>query len=148
MSLCAYERGMKRRIIAGVMLLTLAGWSVPTALAAATSLRTLKSEAQPSRSSGHHHSCCPGAHTNTDSVLFTAFVPAAMPCGDEHPCCTKQAPENPPSLPAVTQIPRLGAGRNAAGIAELRPSVGSGVARVCGNQNSPSHFSRSTVLRI
>ncbi len=88
---------MTKRIIAALVLATLLSGSAPLALAAV-----------PGDSVGGHlsstriHSCCPGTHQK----MVTSFTAAAMPCGNEHPCCAKHAPDNPSSLPAVNRLPR------------------------------------------
>lgn len=54
----------------------------------------------------HTHSCCPGGHSWFRPPLSVTIEAASMPCGKEHPCCAKQRPQNPLSLPATTRVSR------------------------------------------
>ncbi len=86
---------------------------------------------------------------NPAAMLVTAISPA-MPCGDEHPCCAKRAPESPASLPAVTEVLRPGVLEMAAQISDpafgLRNDAFKSLA--ASEFPLPSYFPRSTVLRI
>src|SRR6266568_295718 len=98
---------MKKRFIAALVLTVLAVWSVPGALAASSSSMAQKSGQQAGE---QDHSCCPGVHSRFVPPLFVKPGPASMPCGEQHPCCAKQGPENPPSLPATTKLAAPGFG--------------------------------------
>src|SRR6266567_1311464 len=100
---------MKNRFIAALMLACLAMWSVPGAVAASSSSTAQKS-GQPV--SERNHSCCPSVHSRFVPPLFVKPGPASMPCGEQHPCCARQGPENLPSLPATTRL----AGRGSDGV--------------------------------
>ena len=141
---------MKKRVIAVVMLASL--WCGAASGAFAFSM--LRSNAQeagePSPSSPHKHSCCPGVHPPLTLALFETSTAPAMPCGNEHPCCAKRAPQSPASRPAVYGSPRPGglemAVSGAEVVADSRVNIGS---RGVGDESFlPSYFARSTVLRI
>lgn len=100
------ERVMKNRLIAAVMLASLACWSVPGAFASATTSRTAARIAQNSSSNRPGHSCCPEVHSKFVPPMFAAFTPLEPPCGDRHPCCARRGPENPAAIPATTRIER------------------------------------------
>jgi hypothetical protein len=93
---------MRNRLIAVIVLASLAGSAMPISL-----LTAVEAMAMPGTASRHaatkRHSCCPGVHAQMASAVFLTFDPAAMPCGGQHPCCAKQTPENLPSLPAASQ---------------------------------------------
>src|SRR3954466_5174527 len=96
---------MRNKLIAAVMLISLALGSAPIALAAANVSLLLSSQQQAKRTPSPDHSCCPGFHVSMLMPLFVALTPVPqMPCGDRHPCCAKQRPE---SSPALAASPRL-----------------------------------------
>src|SRR5580765_7879835 len=95
---------MKSRFIAALMLATLALCSAPAAWAAPSSSDTDKTN----QAAGQDHSCCPRGHSRFVPPVFVKPAPASMPCGDQHPCCAKQGPENSPSLPATTRLAEPG----------------------------------------
>src|SRR3974390_1392996 len=97
---------MKSRLIAALILVSLLWWSIPAAFASSATTLAQDQTTQPS-SNTHDHSCCPGAHARFIPPLFVKPGPAPIPC-EEHPCCVKHGPENPPSLPGTTSIPRPG----------------------------------------
>jgi len=141
---------MFRKFLAGLVLALLCGWSVPVARAAAPQSDDLTARKPASHpSSGHDHSCCPSLHSRIAPPVFVTVVPTKRPCGDQHPCCARQAPDSPPLLPAISRMPRpdlrgllaalpdqgcRGAGRTAA------DTLGSGPIQ--------SYSVRSTILRI
>jgi hypothetical protein len=148
--------GMKKRLIAAVVLASLACWSVPGALAAASDAfsRTVQTPAQPSSSSSnssgtHDHSCCHGARPKFVVPLFVSLTPVQMPCGDQHPCCAKHGSENSPALTASTRIERPRLESSLASVTKQFPKAGTGVAtEIRGNNFLPSYAIRSSVLRI
>jgi hypothetical protein len=96
---------MKKRLTAAVMLASLAFCSVPAAFASSLQPAAPTALAPSSR---HDHSCCPGARSQFAAPLFSMPAPATIPCGDQHPCCTKPAPGNPAFLPAANNTVRPG----------------------------------------
>lgn len=130
---------MTKRIIAALMLASLLSGSAPLALAAVAG-----DSARGHHSSTRIHSCCPGTHQK----MVTSFTAAAMPCGNEHPCCAKHAPENPSSLPAVNRLPRPSieviVSRTTTGLEGGHARVVRRTARVVANLG----LLRKTVLRI
>jgi len=98
---------MFRKFIAAVVLAVLCCWSIPVARASV--LQSDDSTAQKPvshSSSGHDHSCCPSLRSRIAASVFVTIAPAKMPCGKHHPCCARQAPDSPPSLPAISRMPR------------------------------------------
>jgi hypothetical protein len=92
---------MKHRIIAALALLSLLTSSVPSVWAIA-SLGAITRHAVTRKD----HSCCPGLHPASIPALFVQLTPGAMPCGNEHPCCARQRPANPSSMPEVKRNSR------------------------------------------
>jgi len=141
---------MKNRCIAVLLLASLIGWSMPVAFASPA--KPLPQAAQESvrhsDSSGHSHACCPGAHSLLDPVLLVNAEPAAMPCGDEHPCCAKSGPHNPPTLPGTTKIARPDSEGSLATISEHCRAGRTRITAETSVNVFPSYFERSTVLRI
>jgi hypothetical protein len=140
---------MTKRLIAAVVLASLACWSIPVALASSVQISVMaqKSAAQPA-SGAHDHSCCPGIHSRFVPPLFVAPSPADVPC-DRHPCCAKQAPQNPPALPAASRTLRPGSDGVPVTVAEHK--LGIRTRSLAGiTSSSPFQISsiRSTVLRI
>jgi hypothetical protein len=109
---------------------------------------TLKRSAQ-ATSSEHDHSCCPDAHSRSLPLLFVTPAFATMPCGDEHACCAKHGPQNPPSLPAATWPSRVGSEGVPVTIAGQHFD-GRTLTTVQATGSSPfqSYSVRSAVLRI
>jgi hypothetical protein len=137
---------MIQRSIASVVLATLCWLSVP---AASGSLETTAAQRfQRTASSAHDHSCCPGFQPRISPALFLAINSTAMPCGEQHPCCVRQAPSNPSTMPVETKVIRPASERVLALITDT-PSSGDGrnVETAAVNFLSPP-FERSTVLRI
>ena len=136
--------GMKKRIIGVLVLASLSWWSMP-AFGSVFSIHS--ATAGKSASSAHKpHDCCPGVHFKLEAPLFVELTPPAMPCGDEHPCCTKHAPDRSFPLPAVNRMTRLP--DSFAGIAQ-NDAARSGVTSPSSGQDFVlTYFARSTVLRI
>jgi len=94
------------------------------------------------------HSCCPRSHPVITPTLFLAINSTAMPCGEQLPCCVRQAPSNPSTMPVETKAIRSASERVLALITDM-PSSGHGrnIETAAVNFLSPP-FERSTVLRI
>jgi hypothetical protein len=97
-------QGMRKRLPATLILVSLLCWSVLPALASPELGGPVTPKADRSRShSARNHSCCPGSHAQIALSIFSTLPPANMPCSDR-PCCVRQGPENSPSLPALNRI--------------------------------------------
>jgi hypothetical protein len=141
---------MKRRLIVAIVLASLGVWSVPVTLASPlpSGSSTAKKPSQQSSASMHDHSCCPGIPSQFVPPLFVTPAPV-LPCGNQHPCCAKQGPENPPSLPAATASARPGSEVMGATIANQHHDGRVRLAaEVLGTNLFQSCSLRSTVLRI
>ena len=141
---------MTKRLIAAVLLASLACWTVPVALASSAqtgSMMAQKSAAKPA-SSAPDHACCPGIHSRLVPPVFVMPSPAEIPC-DQHPCCAKQAPQDPPALPAASRTLRPGSDGAPVKVAEHELGVRTRTLAEVTN-SSPFQISsiRSTVLRI
>lgn len=139
--------GMHNRFIAVLLLASFANWSMPASLASSLQVPKLASAAAQSRA-GHDHSCCPGVHSQL-SLISVALVPASMPCGSQHPCCAKSAPENPPSLPTANTVTSPGfIGVLVAIEKESLRTRSSASPEALGRDAFEFYSVRSTVLRI
>ena len=100
------------------------------------------------RQAAHDHSCCPSSHPRISPILFLAINSTAMLCGEQHPCCVRQAPSNPSTMPVETKVIRPAPERVLNLITDT-PSSGGGrnVESAAVNFLSPP-FERGTVLRI
>lgn len=141
---------MKKRCIAALVVVALAWWSVPVALASPTQAHPFASPEPDQRAApkAHDHSCCPGLHSLFATLALVRVAPAAMPCGDQHPCCTKQGPDNLPSLPAATRVVRPDSHDLAATLREDKHYVRNCIDEKPSIDLFQSYFERSTVLRI
>ena len=133
---------MWNRSIAVLVVVLLAGSSLPLALAS--------SNAMPPSIASHaanDHSCCPGMLAKIPIVLVN-LTPLSMPCGGQHPCCAGRGHENPPSLPAVNRstVSALD-GTSAAAEKEVLPTQRS-AAPGWSDRTFDFYSLRSTVLRI
>jgi hypothetical protein len=98
--------------------------------------------------SAQDHSCCPRSHPRVVTSLFVTVSFPAMPSGTQHPCCARQAPASPSTMPVETKVARPGMERiSPTCIQKKSPSCSRLVepAAIC--FLSPP-FERSTVLRI
>ena len=128
---------MKTRFIAAaLMLISLWGLSAPLVLAATTK----------QTAASRMHACCPGGHTAFSLPMFVSPGPATMPCGDQHPCCAKQAPAKP-ALLALNQENRAALEYARLSASDGAPNNRTGAA-ITSASLSPCLFLRSTVLRI
>ena len=136
--------GMIQRSIASVLLIVLCWLSLPVAL------RSLEARIAQGfrRDTVADHSCCPSSHPRISPILFLAINTTAMPCGEHHPCCVRQAPSNPSTMPVENNVTRPAVERALALITDT-PSSGRSrnVETAAVNFLSPP-FERSTVLRI
>jgi hypothetical protein len=140
---------MKKRFIAGVVLASLALWSVPVAFASllqpASSVE--QKPVEPS-SSMHDHDCCPGVHSRLALPAAVIPYPAEVPC-EQHPCCAKQAPQSQPALPAASTRVRPGSEGVPVVISEQHRDGRTRAAIEATCDNPFQLYSvRSTVLRI
>jgi len=93
---------MRNRLIAVIVLASLGGYAVPLPLLTAGQAAAMPATASHS-SDKTEHSCCPDLHPRMISIVLLTMDPATMPCGGQHPCCAKRAPQNLPSLPAANR---------------------------------------------
>jgi len=140
---------MRKKVIAALVLASLAVWSVPVSFASAKRSAPLNYNGrQPSPAAAQHHSCCPGFHSPFVEQLFAELAPVPeMPCGDQHPCCARQVPENPPALTAASRVERPGSQSDFVSVTNPNASRGGAIA-VETSGFFPPHFARSIVLRI
>lgn len=136
--------GMIQRSIASVVLATLCWLSVPGAfgpLEVPTAQRF-------QRDAANDHSCCPRSHPRISPILFLAINSTGMPCGEQHPCCVRQAPSNPSTMPVENKVIRPAPERVLTLIMDTPSSFdGCNVETAAVNFLSPP-FERGTVLRI
>lgn len=135
---------MLKRVITGVVLAALASWSAPLVFAVhADAARA----GQESSKAAQHHSCCPRFHS---PFIVPEVLPQPlpqMPCGDQHPCCARQAPENSSVLPASSRPPLLDPDQSSNIVRQSLNSM-NGVAAECRAEFIPSYLALNTVLRI
>jgi hypothetical protein len=100
------------------------------------------------RDTANDHSCCPRSHPRISPILFLSINSTAMPCGEQHPCCVRQAPSNPSTMPVETKAIRPAPERV---LALVTDAPCSGRSRITGTSaicSLPPPMERSTVLRI
>lgn len=137
---------MKTRLIAALVLASLAWSNVPVMWAMMPAATQTASQGA---AGAHDHACCPGLHLQLVPPIFVKRGPGGMPCDDQHPCCARQGPENPSSLPAVTNISRPDSyGSTAVFPAHTGVSSACGAVIEFGGAPPRSYFERSRVLRI
>src|ERR1700751_4912365 len=137
---------MVQKSIAAFVLATLGWLSLPVTFESAPiqSLHSSHQQASPAQD----HSCCPQRRTWIPPDLFVAVTYPAMPCGAQHPCCVKQRPASPSSIPVQRELTRRAAARTSGtSAARAFPDHGRVVEAsvIC---LLPPPFERSTVLRI
>jgi len=140
---------MKKRFIAAVVLASLTLWGVPAAFASTLQPGSSISEKPAEQiASAHDHSCCPGFHSRIVLPPFVTPAPAEMPCGEQHPCCAKPAPQNSPALPSASPTVRPGSEGAPMAVAyqyrDGRTRIAAGAA---GNNPFQQYSVQSTVLR-
>lgn len=141
--------GMRNRVVAMLVLTSLTWASIPAILTPAVQPLAVAAQRPAGRHvSGHDHSCCPAIHSQEAMLALVRLAPAAMPCGDQHPCCARQGSDNLPALPAKASTRRLGT-------AELTAALPGHCANSIPVAPAPSpnflvssYSVRSTVLRI
>ena len=94
---------MRQKLIAAVVIAFLACWSVPPGWTMSHPASDLQND-KTSASAAHRHSCCPTVSKAFFTLSFVDSVPASLPCNDNHPCCLRQSPDRPLSLPGSTKI--------------------------------------------
>ena len=130
---------MKSRLIAAIVLVTLACSSVPLIFASAMPMHVRTPE-KPA------HSCCPGLHPRVE-LLFV--IPADMPpCGGRMPCCAKSSPQSQQSLPAAKSTGPKGLAAQDAEGSTFSLGRAPGFAFAATRTDSPPYSTLSTVLRI
>jgi hypothetical protein len=143
--------GMKNRLIAAVVVALLSWQSVGAVVASPLrpGISTTGTAANQTPSRVHGHSCCPHIQIRFAPPLFVMPAPAAMPCGEQHPCCARQGHENPQSLPAASTSSRPDGNGVSIPIADQRRDNRTRTAaEVEGSNPFQSYCTRSTVLRI
>src|ERR1700747_93044 len=91
---------MRTRSMAALLLLTIVSWagSFAQVPGGRDHLEGVRQRTSPSVHRAHD--CC-----GSLQILLTKpalpFKPASMPCGDEHPCCVRPAPQTTPILPST-----------------------------------------------
>src|ERR1700719_4264452 len=140
--------GMIQRSIASLVLATLCWLSVPFAFGSLEMPSAQGFRRETATATANDHSCCPGSQPGISPILFLAINSAAMPCGEQHPCCARRTPSNPSTMPVETKVIPPVPERGLALITDA-PSSGGGrkVETTAGSFLSPP-FERSTVLRI
>jgi hypothetical protein len=135
---------MIQRSIASGVLATLCWLSLPFAFGSIQMFPAQKFQ----RDAAHDHSCCPRSHPVITPTLFLEINSTAMPCGEQLPCCVRQAPSNPSTMPVETKVIRPASERVLALITDMPSSYhGRNIETAAVNFLSPP-FERSTVLRI
>ena len=142
---------MKKRLIAAVVLVSLALMNVPVALAFPLQAgpSTTAKPVEPAASLGHDHSYCRRVHAKFVPMLFVTPAPAGMPCSDQHPCCAKPGPEDPPALPAASKSVRSSSEAAPVTVADGHRDgrIRTAATTMSGDAFQP-YSTRSTVLRI
>lgn len=141
------QHGMRERFIAAMVLASLV-WSCVPMLAMMPAAAMPHASPHHAAAGTHDHSCCPGVHSQRVPPIFVKAAPGGMPCDEQHPCCARQGPENPPSLPATTRS-RPDSHAVAAIVADhSRVSPARIAVTGFGRATWQPQFERSTVLRI
>lgn len=135
---------MIQRSIASVVLATLCWLSVPVAFVSIE----VPSPQGFRRDTANDHSCCPGSHPRISPILFLANNSPAMPCGGQHPCCAKQAPSNPSTMPVETKVSRHAPERVLAIVTDAPSSGRNRIIGISATCFLAPPAARSTVLRI
>lgn len=89
---------MRKQATTALLMLALASWG--TSLAQAAERTHANAVAKTKTIAWRSHDCC--AHQAVFlATLALPLQPAGMPCGSEHPCCVRPAPQNVPNLPSA-----------------------------------------------
>ena len=137
---------MIQRSIATALLAALCWLSAPVTLRSpgAGIMHSARRNASPAQD----HSCCPRPRARLAPVLLVAVRFPAVPCGAQHPCCVKQRPATPSSIPVQSKITRPAAEQLFSDPAENCSRDGSAIVKASLVCLLPPPFERSTVLRI
>ena len=135
---------MIQRSIASVVLATLCWLSVPVVIGSIEMLPARRFQ----RDAANDHSCCPRSHPGISPTLFPTIGSTAMPCGEQHPCCVRQAPSNPSTMPVETKVIRPASERVLALFTHSPSSGHDRNVETAAVNFLPPPFERSTVLRI
>jgi hypothetical protein len=139
---------MKKMFIGALVLASATLGNVPLASSLQFHPGTTVTTAGQGVSNSHNHACCPDAHSRFALPLLLVLAPAT-PCGDEHPCCAKQGPVNPPSLPIATRMERpVPDGVLAASADQAHDPRAHFAGTLSGGNPFQPYSLRTTVLRI
>ncbi|HET7893462.1 MAG TPA: hypothetical protein VFL34_18180 [Candidatus Sulfotelmatobacter sp.] len=137
---------MKTKLMGALLLALLAFGNTPLALATPL-LQPEPTTKKRAISNPYHHSCCPDAPMRFVPLMVTPV--STMPCGAQHPCCAKRAPENPPSLPVATSAQRPDPSGVLTAMADQNQRSRARIsAESTGGNPFPAYSGRNTVLRI
>ena len=137
---------MKRKIIAGAVLVLFA-MSSASVVSVALTASALPHKATVATKKAHDHSCCPGAHAKAGLAILAPLAFEPTPC-DKLPCCVKRAPGNPSALPAANRLQRPDVEGNALARTDSTIPKESFSGAILESSFAPPLFVRSTVLRI
>jgi hypothetical protein len=135
---------MFERSTAAIVLATLGWVHLPVAFA---SPPMVPAEIHRSPSAAHNHSCCAGLRPGVAPIVHVPISSSGVPCGAHHPCCARQTPSAPSSLPVAAKQVRPRAERTLTMTAD---QLSSGCGRIFSTAAVlflPPLFERSTVLR-
>ncbi|HEX4785634.1 MAG TPA: hypothetical protein VH350_14930 [Candidatus Sulfotelmatobacter sp.] len=139
---------MTKKLIGALLLALLALGNTPLALATPLLQSGLGTRTgQQASSNPHNHSCCPDAPARFALLIVTPV--STMPCGEQHPCCAKQVPENPPALPIATSTQKPNPSGVPMAMADQTQGSRAPIsAESAGSNPFHAYSGRNTVLRI
>jgi hypothetical protein len=139
------DQAMRTRPMAALLVLTLVSW-VGSFAQASEGVHPAPIQQKPIRHQHGHHCCWPQQVVMVQPALPPQ--PAGRPCGNEHPCCVRPAPENTPSLPS-TFGPQRPAGKALATLF-FAPNIGPSrrLPEPERRHTLGNHSQFSTILRI
>jgi len=137
---------MAKKVWVAAVLFSMLSWSMQPLMASSLAMRS--SQESKSSSSAHQHSCCPRIHSQAVLTILATLPPPAMPCGDRHPCCVQQGPDNSPALPAVQSDSRPDSKQLQVSRGIPSPGLSRHISAEPPQNISDFHAIRSTVLRI
>lgn len=142
---------MKRKLIGVLALLALGNTPLTLATPLLHSGPATRTREQ-AVSSPHKHSCCPNAQERFVPLMLVPLIVtpvSTMPCGEQHPCCAKQTPENPPALPIATSTQRPNPSGAPTAIADQNQGSRARIpVEVAGTNPFQAYSGRITILRI
>jgi len=143
---------MFRRFMIALVMFSLALLSGPGALTSLSLLHfsnAAKTKSQETAETAQNHDCCPKADRSFVSPSLPGIQPSAMPCGEQHPCCAKQVPQESPALPVALQGQRSDSSNSPVVMADhIRDPQNGTFTKAYGTAALPLYSTRSTVLRI